>query len=167
MRKAKRGCRSNLRLPGVGGGHFLPVASCLEILVARRTPRPSALARSKHTGGRRRPPLHDSPCRPLRPAPPLPPLVQSMIAMLSLPIVASITIRRLPENTKRRLRIRAARNGRSMEQEARELLEAALARPESEFENIGEAIHRIFAPLGGVDLRIPPRRGAIREIRFK
>jgi plasmid stability protein len=81
--------------------------------------------------------------------------------------MASITIRKLPENTKRRLRIRAARNGRSMEQEARELLEAALAQPESEFENIGEAIHRIFAPLGGVDLRIPPRRGAIREIRFK
>jgi hypothetical protein len=41
--------------------------------------------------------------------------------------MASITIRRLPETTKRRLRIRAARNGRSMEQEARELLEAGLA----------------------------------------
>jgi len=38
-------------------------------------------------------------------------------------IMASITIRRLPESTKRRLRMRAARNGRSMEQELRELLE--------------------------------------------
>jgi plasmid stability protein len=81
--------------------------------------------------------------------------------------MASITIRRLPENTKRRLRIRAARNGRSMEQEARELLEAGLARDNAEPENIGEAIRRRFAPLGGVDLKIPPRRGTIREIQFK
>lgn len=70
--------------------------------------------------------------------------------------MASITIRRLPENTKRRLRMRAARNGRSMEQEARELLEAGLARTDAEPENLGEAIHRRFAPLGGVDLKIPP-----------
>ncbi len=81
--------------------------------------------------------------------------------------MASITIRKLPEITKRRLRIRAARNGRSMEQEARDLLETGLARADAEPENLGEAIRRIFAPLGGVDLKIPPRRGAIREIRFK
>ena len=76
--------------------------------------------------------------------------------------MASITIRRLPENTKRRLRIRAARNGRSMEQEARELLEAALARNEPKSENLGQIIHRRFAALGGVDLKIPPR-GPIRD----
>jgi len=72
-------------------------------------------------------------------------------------IMASITIRRLPENTKRRLRLRAARNGRSMEQEARELLEAGLAQPEPQTENLGEAIRRIFAPFGGVELQIPKR----------
>jgi antitoxin FitA len=77
--------------------------------------------------------------------------------MPSLIRMASITIRRLPENTKRRLRIRAARNGHSMEQEARELLEAALARTEPKSENLGEIIHRRFAALGGVDLKIPPR----------
>ncbi|MFY9680480.1 MAG: hypothetical protein WA424_12380 [Candidatus Sulfotelmatobacter sp.] len=81
--------------------------------------------------------------------------------------MASITIRKLPENTKRRLRIRAARNGRSMEQEARDLLENGLARADAEPENLGEAIRRRFAPLGGVDLKIPSRRGTIREIRFK
>ena len=81
--------------------------------------------------------------------------------------MASITIRKLPENTKRRLRIRAARNGRSMEQEARDLLEIGLARADTEPENLGESIRRIFAPLGGVDLTIPPRRGKIREISFK
>jgi plasmid stability protein len=81
--------------------------------------------------------------------------------------MASITIRKLAENTKQRLRIRAARNGRSMEQEARELLETGLARADSEPENLGEAIHRRFAPLGGVDLKIPPRWGKIREVQFK
>jgi plasmid stability protein len=81
--------------------------------------------------------------------------------------MASITIRRLPDATKRRLRVRAARNGHSMEQEARELLETGLARADSGPENIGEAIRQIFAPLGGVDLKIPPRRGKIREVTFK
>jgi antitoxin FitA len=81
--------------------------------------------------------------------------------------MASITIRKLPENTKRRLRIRAARNGRSMEQEARELLEKGLADGDAEPKDIGEAIRKRFAPLGGVDLKIPPRRGPIREIQFK
>lgn len=76
--------------------------------------------------------------------------------------MASITIRKLPENTKRRLRMSAARNGRSMEQEARELLEAGLAHAEPESENLGETIHRRFAALGGVDLKIPPR-GPIRD----
>jgi plasmid stability protein len=71
--------------------------------------------------------------------------------------MASITIRRLPENTKRRLRIRAARNGRSMEQEARELLKTALAQPDPKPENLGEAIRKLFAPFGGVDLQIPKR----------
>jgi plasmid stability protein len=81
-------------------------------------------------------------------------------------IMASITIRKLPESTKRRLRLRAARNGHSMEQEARELLETALARTEAatgpKSENLGEIIHRRFAALGGVDLKIPPR-GPIRD----
>lgn len=76
--------------------------------------------------------------------------------------MASITIRRLPENTKRRLRIRAARNGRSMEQEARELLEAGLAQAEPKFQDLGQAIHQRFAALGGVDLKIPAR-GPIRD----
>ena len=77
--------------------------------------------------------------------------------------MASITIRKLPENTKRRLRIRAAQNGHSMEREARDLLEAALTRTEAKSENLGEAIRRRFAPLGGVDLKIARRRGTVRD----
>ncbi len=80
--------------------------------------------------------------------------------------MASITIRRLPENTKRKLRMRAARNGRSMEQEARELLQTVLAQPEPQPENLGEAIRSLFAPFGGVDLKIP-KRETMPESRIK
>jgi plasmid stability protein len=94
---------------------------------------------------------------------PLPVILLAIIAINAIiDDMASITIRKLPENTKRRLRIRAARNGRSMEQEARELLEIGLARDDAEPGNLSEAIRRRFAPLGGVDLKIPPR-GPIRD----
>lgn len=77
--------------------------------------------------------------------------------------MASITIRNLDEQTKTRLRVRAARHGRSMEEEARRLLRAALAEDEAARErNLAEDIHARFRPLGGVELRLPARQ-AIRE----
>jgi plasmid stability protein len=82
--------------------------------------------------------------------------------------MASITIRQLPETTKRKLRIRAAQNGRSMEQEAREILRIELNksaetnRPPQTGKDLVKAIRDIFEPLGGVDLQIPPR-GPIRD----
>jgi antitoxin FitA len=76
--------------------------------------------------------------------------------------MASITIRQLEENTKRKLRIRAARHGRSMEQEAREILKSALSQPEEQPKDLVEAIRRRFAKYGGVELNIPPR-GPIRD----
>jgi plasmid stability protein len=41
--------------------------------------------------------------------------------------VASLTIRNIPEDAKRRFRQRAAANGRSMEEEARQLIVSAVA----------------------------------------
>jgi plasmid stability protein len=76
--------------------------------------------------------------------------------------MASITIRQLPEATKRKLKIRAAEHGRSMEQEAREILQCELAKNPQPPKDIVAAIRRRFAPLGGVDLKIPPR-GPIRD----
>lgn len=76
--------------------------------------------------------------------------------------MASITIRQLEESTKRKLRMRAASHGRSMEQEAREILKTALSQPEQSGKDLVAAIRRRFAPLGGVDLKIPPR-GPIRD----
>ncbi|HKT89820.1 MAG TPA: hypothetical protein VJQ59_15350 [Candidatus Sulfotelmatobacter sp.] len=72
--------------------------------------------------------------------------------------MASITIRNLAESTKRKLKVRAAQNGRSMEQEAREILQTALKNPTPESgANLAEAIHQRFARLGGVDLEPLPR----------
>ena len=96
--------------------------------------------------------------------------------------MAAITVRNIDESLKRRLRIRAAENGRSMEAEARDILRMALERQEERLdeghgtalrersapfrsagqdgpptENLGTAIHGLFAPLGGVELDIPPR----------
>ena len=70
--------------------------------------------------------------------------------------VASITIRNLDEDVKKGLRMRAAGNGRSMEEEARLILrEAVRARADSR--NLADIIGDRFVPLGGVDLELPPR----------
>ena len=69
----------------------------------------------------------------------------------------NITIRNLDEETKERLRVRAARRKHSMEYEARSILREVLARESSTPTNLAESICNRFAPLGGIDLDIPPR----------
>ena len=71
--------------------------------------------------------------------------------------MGSITIRKLDDDLKARLRVRAARHGISMEAEAREILRAALTAETPTSENLAEAIRKRFAPLGGVDLPDIPR----------
>jgi len=72
--------------------------------------------------------------------------------------VATLTIRNIDAAMKERLRLRAARHGRSMEAEARTILSEAVAADRDQPEpNLAEAIRRRFAPLGGVDLELPPR----------
>jgi len=75
--------------------------------------------------------------------------------------MASITIRNLDDDVKRRLRIRAAENGRSMEEETREILRHAggEAKPSHD---LAASIRARGAPLGGVHLTLPPRE-AMRE----
>lgn len=76
--------------------------------------------------------------------------------------MASITIRNLDQRTKTRLKLRAARHGRSMEEEARTLLRAAVAQEPAIAGNLAEAIGAHFRPLGGVELKIA-RREPMRE----
>jgi plasmid stability protein len=75
--------------------------------------------------------------------------------------VASITIC-LDKELHKKLRVRAARHGRSIEAEAREILKAGLREKEAPQYNMAQAIRRHFEPLGGVELVIPPR-GPIRK----
>lgn len=80
--------------------------------------------------------------------------------------MASITIRKLDEKTKKKLRVRAAQHGRSMEEEARRILRAGLKEKPStpaNSENMFDIIRRRVEPLGGVDLYIPPRSKRMRE----
>jgi antitoxin FitA len=72
-------------------------------------------------------------------------------------LVASITIRNLDEGLKSRLRIQAAIHGRSMEDEARDILRSVLSRHPQPATNLAETIHGRFAALGGVDLPVVPR----------
>ena len=80
--------------------------------------------------------------------------------------MASITVRNLEDGLKRRLRIRAAENSRSMEEEARDILRTALYHQQPERENLASAIRSRFAPLGGVELDIPARSPLRRPPRF-
>jgi plasmid stability protein len=77
--------------------------------------------------------------------------------------MASITIRNLDDETKAKLRLRAARNQRSMEEEARVTLRQALTEESNAHgPSLPEAIRRRFAPFGGIDLE-QPARGPIRK----
>lgn len=73
--------------------------------------------------------------------------------------MSSITIRNLDPRLKERLRIRAAQHGRSMEAEARQILQTTLKDPErAPARNLYERIRARFEPLGGADdLELPPR----------
>jgi plasmid stability protein len=62
----------------------------------------------------------------------------------------SITIRNLDDDLKRRLRVREAENGRSMEEEVRKILCHAVSTPSAP-RHLGQSIHARFAALGGVD----------------
>ena len=65
--------------------------------------------------------------------------------------MTTLTIRNFDSRLKERLRIRAARNGRSMEAELRHIVSAALAGEDKPEINLAEAIRRRFLPLGGVE----------------
>ena len=70
--------------------------------------------------------------------------------------MASITIRNLDDDVKSRLRVRAAGNGRSMEEEVRLILRDAVERRPSSH-NLADIIRAHFGPSKGVDLELPPR----------
>ena len=74
--------------------------------------------------------------------------------------MASMTIRNIDDALKSRLRIRAAQHGRSMEEEARDILRQVVGQPSAP-KNLGQAIHARFVAVGGIDLP-PTKRSPMR-----
>ncbi len=75
--------------------------------------------------------------------------------------MASITIRKLEDDIKQRLRVRAAENGRSMEEEVRDILRGVMG-DASLPRDLAAAIRARVAPAARVDLELPARE-PIRE----
>jgi plasmid stability protein len=69
--------------------------------------------------------------------------------------MTTLTIRNVNPALKERLRMRAARHGRSMESELRHILNTALSGEEKRETNLAEAIRRRFLPFSGID-RLEP-----------
>jgi len=78
----------------------------------------------------------------------------------------SITVRRVPEDIKRRLRLRAAARGRSLEEEVRQILSRAAKETEGEPLNFAKAIAEIIDPVGGIELDLPLRSPMREPPRF-
>jgi antitoxin FitA len=76
-------------------------------------------------------------------------------------IMPTITIRDLDDEVKSKLRVRAARHGRSMEAEVRDILRRAVdERPLPD--DLGTRVRQRFAAVRGVELDLPSRTDAPR-----
>lgn len=72
--------------------------------------------------------------------------------------MGAITVRNLDEKTKRELRMRAARNGRSMEEEVRRMIRYLLDQPETETPHVVDVAREIVERTGGFEIELPPRQ---------
>jgi plasmid stability protein len=79
--------------------------------------------------------------------------------------MAVVTVRNLPEETHRALRVRAAQHGRSTEAEIRMILEEAV-RPEGRVK-IGSALAAFGQRFGGLDLDVARDANAPRAATFE
>ena len=71
--------------------------------------------------------------------------------------MASLVVRNIDDALKNRLRQRASRHGRSMEEELREILRTTLATEPMTGADFLAAIRKHFEPLGFVELDLPRR----------
>ncbi len=79
--------------------------------------------------------------------------------------MAAVSVRDLDDDVKERLRVRAARNGRSMEAEIRAILVTAANEPAPR-EGLMSALVDRFGALKGVELDLPPRSTPARAVDF-
>jgi plasmid stability protein len=79
--------------------------------------------------------------------------------------MAVVTVRNLPEETHRALRLRAAQHGRSTEAEIRVILEDAV-RPEGRLK-VGSALAAFGRRFGGLDLNVTRDESSPRAASFE
>ena len=77
----------------------------------------------------------------------------------SIASMATLTIRQLDETVKEKLRVRAAQAGRSMEEEAREILGNAVAKKPMSGRELFSLSRDLFDGSKGVNLNLPKRNG--------
>ena len=76
--------------------------------------------------------------------------------------MAAVTVRNIPEETRRALKLRAAQNGRSTEAEIRDILETAV-RPRV---GLGSALAAIGCSVGDVELDLRRKRSPVKSASF-
>jgi len=69
--------------------------------------------------------------------------------------MATLTIRNLNEETKKKIRLLAAQHGHSMEEEVRRILDRAVNQDDDT--GLGTFISNQFKKIGGIELEIPSR----------
>lgn len=79
--------------------------------------------------------------------------------------MATLTIRDLDERLKNRLRVRAAKHNRSMEEEVRAILKTALSTEATPSQSLYAAVRARIEPLGGVELTLAPRE-PMRDVKI-
>lgn len=79
--------------------------------------------------------------------------------------MAVVTVRNLPEETHRALKVRAAQRGRSTEAEIRKILEDAV-RPDERVK-IGSALATFASQFGGIELDVTRDQTPTDPARFK
>lgn len=77
--------------------------------------------------------------------------------------MANLTIRDLDESIKALLLVRAAHNGNSIEEEAKQILQAVLLKNEQKSPNLAEIMQQRFASVGGIEEIPMAKREAMRE----
>ena len=79
--------------------------------------------------------------------------------------MASVTVRNIPDETHRALRVRAATHGRSTEAEIRAILECAV-QPEGRIK-LGTLLSEISREVGGIELEIERDRTPAEPMSFE
>ena len=79
--------------------------------------------------------------------------------------MSSITVRNIPDETQRALRVRAATSGRSTEAEVRAILESTVRPPDRI--KLGTLLADIGQQAGGAELKIERDKSSTEPIRFE